>query len=516
MPEYGVPLLPKSGVLPASKSNPGTPITEFLVPRSNFYGKATDHDETTADILTARFKSQVSKDFMVYSDTRLAFYDRDFASGPAECANNFPAGAGNDCQTHYKAGDYAGAVINYGGGNPGYVQETWGAQNITGFLAKVNTGGLKHEIVAGIDAYYQSNERDTWFVQNGPLGGKQPTVTGPNSATLLNPVFENVTGYYLYHDANANNGRREADATNFAVFASDRIWLTKEFSFLGGVRWDDYNANYGFRCNVAADTTTTPIDERCNEWRTSETSTEFWSPKMSFIWEPSEQETYYVSWARSFTPAGTFISNEVNAIGVLPGQDALDPEVSETWEAGAKYNLLNNKLGLTAAVFQITKDNASYTDSQGDSVPSGEVQRVRGFELGVSGQVTKAWFLQSSYAYLDSEIIDAKTLRTGTGVCSPGVAGCNGSSPEYVHPIYDPSTTIGNKVQQAPENAFNIWTTYNLSTSVRHGPWQADCRRRRDLCRWLLYQQRQQQRDPVSADLRWSYPVRGRPLEVRS
>jgi catecholate siderophore receptor len=403
---------------------------------------------------------------MVYSDTRLAFYDRDFASGPAECANNFPAGAGNDCQTHYKAGDYAGAIINYGGGNPGYEQETWGAQNITGFLAKLNAGGLKQEIVAGIDTYYQSNERDTWLVN----GNKQPT-SGPNRATLLNPVFENVTGYYLSHDANANNGRREADATSFAVFASDRVWLTKEFSFLGGVRWDDYNANYGFRCNTT-DSATTPQNDACNEWRETESSTQFWSPKLSLIWEPSEQETYYVSWARSFTPAGTFISNEVNAIGILPGQSALDPEVSETWEAGAKYNLLNNKLGLTAAVFQITKDNASYTDSQGDSVPSGEVQRVRGFELGVSGQVTRAWFLQSSYAYLDSEILDGKTLRSCTGVviAASNTASCPGIPlGTYVSPVYDPTNT-GNKIQQAPENAFNIWTTYNLSTLFYTGP----------------------------------------------
>ena len=47
-------------------------------------------------------------------------------------------------------------LINYGGGNPGLsMQETWGAQNITGFLAKLNTGGLRHELVAGVDTYYQ-------------------------------------------------------------------------------------------------------------------------------------------------------------------------------------------------------------------------------------------------------------------------------------------------------------------------------------------------------------------------
>jgi len=417
-PDYGVPILARSGS--ASKANPAIPVTEWLVPKSTYYGKSVDHDETTADIITARFKSKLDKDVTVFSDTRLAFYSRDFASGPAECS-----GA---CLAAMQSGDYDNTVFNYGGGNPGYEQDTWGAQNITGVNAKFNTGGLRHEAVAGVDVYYQSNERETWFVN----GTKQPAVVGPDSATLVNPVYENVTGYSLYH--NPATGNRDSDATSYAVFASDRVWLTKELSILGGIRWDHYESNFSYYCLNGR---TACLGGEGQKDMSS--TTEFWSPKLSVIWEPTENQNYYVSWAKSFTPSGGFVSNEVNTITL--GQDSLEPEVSETWEAGVKYNLFGGRLGLTAAVFRIEKDNASYTDTVGDTIPTGDVVRVQGVELGISGQLTKDWFAQAAYAYIDSEILESTT-----------------------------AANIGNDGQQTPANNFSLWTTYNLSSLIYTGP----------------------------------------------
>lgn len=435
-PDYGVPILARSGT--ATKANPGTPVTEWLVPKSTYYGKSVDHDETQTDILTARFKSKLNQEVSVFSDTRLAFYSRDFASGPAECGTTVVAGYA--CATQFASGDYEHATLNYGGGNPGYEQDTWGAQNITGVNANFNAGGFKHEAVAGVDVYYQSNERRTWFVN----GTKQPGTFGSDVATIVNPVYENVTGYTLYHDDSLNNGRRESDATSFAVFASDRLWLTKEVSLLGGIRWDHYEADFGYQCVTGGTTTCTGGDG----WKELSSTTEFWSPKLSVIWEPTANQNYYVSWARAFSPTGGFISNEVNSIGTAAGQSALDPEVSETWEAGVKYTLLGGRLGLTAAAFHIMKDNARYTDSGGDSIPSSEIQRVQGIELGISGQLTKAWSMQAAYAYLDSEIL------------SNGPPNRNGVVTQ----------TVGNRVQQTPENTFSLWTTYDLSTAFYTGP----------------------------------------------
>ncbi|MDD7998726.1 TonB-dependent receptor domain-containing protein, partial [Kosakonia radicincitans] len=75
----------------------------------------------------------------------------------------------------------------------------------------------------------------------------------------------------------------------------------------------------------------------------------------------------------------------------------LDPEENESYEAGVKYSLLGGKLGLSGALFRVEKSNAYYTDSTGNSVASGEKQRVQGVELGLSGSITDKWMVSAAY-----------------------------------------------------------------------------------------------------------------------
>ena len=314
-------------------------------------------------------------------------------------------------------------------------------------------------------------------------------------------MFENVTGYSLYHDINANNGRREADATSSRVFASDRVWLTKQFSVLGGVRWDDYKRQlrlplqrrlYGHDDNA---------DRRALQRvaPNSKANTQFWSPKASLIWEPTEQQTYYVSWAKSFTPPGTFVSNEVNAIGILPGQSALDPEVSETWEAGAKYSLLDGQARPDRRPCSRSRRTMpAYNElDRATSVPSGEVQRVRGVELGVSGQVTNAWFVQASYAYLDSEILDGRRCVQNRRLQVHAVV-VQRKLATSTRPIYDP---IHYRQQGAAGSRERLQSLDDLRrvVAVLHRSRKATVGGGITYVGRLLHEPGQQQRDPQSA-----------------
>lgn len=400
-PDYGVPMIARSGA-----TSGGLPVTELGVDRSTFYGRSMDHDEGTADIITSRFQKKLSSNLTFYNDTRLAFYQRDFSTTVPGCSNATAGGCADEFL------DGGNPLITYGGGNPTYKQDVWGVQNVTSMVAKFHTGMLRHEAVAGLDVFYQEDDRPGWSVS-----GKTA------NATIRNPE-ERYRDTYTIAPNPANY--RYGHGSEIAVFASDRIWLLPQFSVLAGVRWTSFESAF-HQPNAE-----TPVHR--------ESSTDYVSPKVSLIWEPTREQTYYASWATAATPVGMFVTNSLNPIGSDAQENLL--EEHESWEVGAKYSLFNGKLGLTAAAFQVTKDNASATDpATGLTTLTGEVQRVRGIEVGIAGSITPAWKVNAGYAYLDSEILESAT-----------------------------ATNVGNRVGGVPEHAASLWTSYNLSKYLLQGP----------------------------------------------
>lgn len=421
-PDYGVP-----NVIGTGKQH-GGPATEYGLPRSTFYGKVSDHDETDVDIITSRFQNKVNSQLTLNNDTRLAFYSRDFATTVPGCT-----GA---CADSFLAGNNPN--VSYGGGNPAYKQDAWGIQNISSATAHFSTGVFKHEAVAGIDVFYQEDDRPGW-----QQTGKPTTSTG---TPIRNPGLTYNQRYPLVRDPVFD---RSGDGTEIGLFASDRVWFTPELSVLGGIRWTHFEnsfqqPNATTTSGAPPVTVTTPID------RNSEG--EYWSPKISLIWEPTKSQTYYVSWARSASPVGQFVTNSLNPIANDGIGDAV--EENESYEAGAKFSFLDGRLGFTTAIFQIDKNNASSVDpATGLAVFTGEEQRVRGIEFGVSGQVTKAWTMNAGLTFVDSEILYNPESRNASGVVTV-------AENQYK----------GNEIGGVPDTAFSIWTTYNLSESIISGP----------------------------------------------
>ncbi|RUM98317.1 TonB-dependent siderophore receptor [Pseudaminobacter arsenicus] len=406
-PDYGVPMVARGA---SSPDNPLLPITEFGVPRSSFYGKAQDHDIFNTHAVTSKVKWEAEDWLTLYNDTRLSVYDRDFSTSVPSCNDN----NGSTCASDFFAGNPA-FLSGYGGGNPTYEQNSWGIQNVTTGVAKFETGSMRHEMVVGLDMFYQKNERDAFSVT-----GKDPSIVD-----VRNP---GATFDLPYSVARNPNGDRNGSGTNIGLFASDRVWLTPEFSVLAGGRWDYFDSKY----HQATTSNSNPAPFEGRE------KTSAFSPKASLIWEPTQDQTYYASWARSFTPAGQFIANTSSAIS--PNTPNLDPEKSDLYEVGAKVNFLGGLMSVTGAVFQIEKSNAFFTDPvTGDTETTGEEQRVRGIELGVSGKPTDAWTVGLSYSYMDSEIL----------------AAFNSSGA--------PTGVEGNEVAYVPHNSVSLWTSYEVS-----------------------------------------------------
>lgn len=402
-PDMGVPSL----ILPAGDEGHSLPVTEYGVPRSNYFGKESDRDRTNVDMVTVRFRKEIGDWLTLSNDTRYARYTRWMAFTPVMCGTGFGGYVNfGNCSAEVLAGNLDATYAIW----PiiGDRQKSSGGQNITTAVARFDTGALKHELVAGVDIYYQRN-------LFGSLVGSQTRTPG----TLLNPNFENPPGFTISNYPGVVHAR----AWNIGLFASDHIWFTDQISFIGGLRWDNYNAktaSYG------------------DAWAKAETK--FVSPKASLMWEPSRRQTYYVSYARSFTPAGQNIS----FMGTVSEGPALSPDKNYTIEAGGKWSLLDDQLGLTAALFRTIKDRGSYNDPlTGASVTAGEKDRVQGVELGITGKITRAWDVQASYTYLDSKIL------AGTPIS-----------------YFSPTDSTGNRVAYVSKSNLAIWSTYDVATLI--------------------------------------------------
>lgn len=465
MPDFGVPFADADGAAfpGAVGSRVGRPVTEYGVDRSNYYGKSTDIDDYSVDMLTSRLTHKVNKNLTFFNDTRLAFYDRYFAQTVTSCGNNAAAGF---CAQGVESGNFD--VPYQFGGPAGFDQEASGIQNITTAVAKFKTGAFRHEAVVGIDLFYQEDNRtnlanynaDGEIVINAPISGQpapDPDRLKGFPGTIGNPNFTPN-----YRTGKNPLALKEAEADNVALFASDRVWLTKEFSLLGGVRWDRYRASYratDSQTGLWTGSTGANTYSSATSAEDIDTESEFTSPKASVIWEPSANQSYYASWAKSYSPVGQFITND-NASVAGGGQENRDPEENELWEVGAKVSTPDGRLGFTAALFRVEKGNASYADLDGNTLLSGEEQRVQGLELGVTGSVTKAWTLQAAYAYLDSEILKS-TATLPTPANPPG-------TPDVAQRAY----IEGNDVPFVPEHSISLWSTYELSKHIpTSGKW---------------------------------------------
>lgn len=394
MPDYGVPMVANGA---ATKANPSLPITEFGIPRTNFYGKQQDHDITNSHALTSNLRWEAGENFTLYNDTRVSYDMRDFSTSVPGCS-----GA---CVTAFFAGAPT-AISSYGGGNPTYVQRSFGLQNITTGVAEVDTGSIRHQLVGGIDIYYQNNERDNY------------AVTGKVLANLYNPAASFGAPYTV--SATPSTTRR-GHSTNVAAFLSDRIWFTEQFSLLAGARWDNFSTTYDVTTTATGVTTT----------RTSNSS--FISPKASLIWEPTPNQTYYASWAQSATPPGMFTTNASDALSAATAVQT--PEISSSYEIGGKIDFLEGRLGLTAAIYQVDKNNVIYTNpATGLDTLSSDAVRSRGFELGLSGKPTDNLTVTLAYAFNDARIVESNT-----------------------------AATIGNQAAFAVRNSVSLWTSYEAS-----------------------------------------------------
>jgi catecholate siderophore receptor len=460
-PDYGIVIVQKPGditALPASEYGVG-------VERSTFTGYLADLDRNDADMVTLRLSHRLNGKVSLNSDTRYGVYSRDFQYTTVDqCAA---------CTLALFDGNPATEAFGGTGGQGPYSMDAWGLQNISTVRVDYDLGHLKNQLIAGIDVSRQQNDK-TIFAYTLPVGVlTRPAIPRP----LVNPNPNLPAGYAVFHavpgqniacvgSANCTTAVNGAmvftntlgTATEFSggvaddagAFLTDRLWLTERLSVMGSYRVDLYKAKL---TSLLFNNTATAIEVKPT----------LKSPRASAVYEPADDQTYYVSWGRSQTPQGTSIVGAGAALAVTTKD--LQPEDSEIWELGAKLAIPGTRLAATASVFDIRKSNALQTDPATGflQAQSGERQQVKGIELGVAGKITPAWTVSAGYAYLDARIKEsfanctvAATTVTGTPagiICPVGATAA--------FPVLN-QIAVGHQVTFVPKSSASLFTTYDL------------------------------------------------------
>ena len=361
------------------------------VPRRNYYGFARDNYlKTDVDIITMKIEHDVNDSVMVRDQVRYANYDRNvLITEPKLAAGVTPATPLN-------------AV--------GVVRNELSAVSTEGFLqnqadvtAKFGTGPVDHELVGGIEAATESSDPT------------RRTYTGVTQTSLLHP---NANDPFMGQATVSS--RVQASIDSVALYVLDTMKLNEQWDLMGGVRWD--HAETESRQFIAPQGDFHRTDDMPS-WRGA------------VVFKPKKNGSFYFGYGTSFNPSAEQIS-------LSAGNQNLPPESNETFELGTKWDLLDNRLSLRAALFRTIKSNARETNPTNSLliVESG-TQRSQGFELEAGGAITEEWRVIATYAYVDSAVLNSRFFPA----------------------------SVGAPLANAPQNTFSIWTTYEFPFKMEFG-----------------------------------------------
>lgn len=394
IPDYGTPLI----------LGPGThvyrPVTEYGVDRANFYGMDIDQNATSDNKQTARFSYRLTPHITLSDDLRGEAFFRQFAASKivcdATCTANFFGPHPERALVARSGADTGGAGNGASGGSTKqplpYDQRSWSVQNVASLVAEFSTFHLHHQLISGLDISRVGNVlASSVYLKARPFANL--LAPDPHVGDLgLVPGQQDIPGLVNYSGIGAKDNYN-GYGFDTGAFLSDQIELTRWLSLKGGLRWDRWQTSYnalGGNLRLYPDLHFHNVTNVIN-------------PSVSLLVTPDEHQTYYFTWGAATTPAGIYVTNTLFPIRP-PAGDISAPEHSHLYEIGAKYSLAHDRLGLTAALFRLDKDNAVSTDpSTGLATSTGDEQRNQGLELSATGLILPHWNISATYALYDDE-----------------------------------------------------------------------------------------------------------------
>lgn len=452
-PQYGVPYYRNAfndGPLPGADP-------------SNYYGyHNVDKQDITVDMLTGIFEHDFSENLTLRSLARFQKVDQlsivDATQG-TWCLPSNVTPTGGSCLIPGGPGPADDIAVPPGqympSGPRGHGRDTSNAIAIsqTDLTARFSTGAMEHALVAGVSFSRETFELETLnFFRNAD--GTNPYAPAPNHLPFMD--IRNPDSRYIgpYNKTLVN--KSEGTLTNQAVYVFDTLKFGERWMLNLGARYEHNEGD-----SVPYKVSTTPGSIGKNDGKDlaayAENKDNLFSYRAGLVYKPADNGSVYLSYANSKTPSKASVNGTCTLTSTTGTANCtVDPETAVNIELGTKWEVLEGKLALTAAVFRNERENFRVADPDptnltGEQALDGKA-RVQGVALGAAGRITRDWSIFANYTYLDSEV-----LRSVSDFClaNPGTANC-GNSAAF------PDPQKGNPLTNVPKHSASLWTTYAL------------------------------------------------------
>lgn len=321
-----------------------------------------------------------------------------------------------------------------------------------------NTGSIKHRFNTGAEYTQQTSDRTQYIVDGKTTTGAAFNKCTPSDissgwcSSVQHPSQTPWMGTLTTQGADQFSTKTKSTS----VYVLDNIELTPQWILDLGLRWDKFDTKqtmtYGaLNSNVTANPPTASVGDQ----KRYQNNSDFFNYQAGITFKPVENGAIYLSYATSANPVGVDAGDGSEGIGV-PGRNTtevqaqamnnLKPEEVKTYELGTKWDVLDDNVNLTAAIFRTEKTNTRAVDLDGFTRNIGKT-RVDGIELGINGNITPEWAVSAGYTYLDSELVDGGFVNTAA----------SGQPANFVA-----SPNNGNQVQNVAKNSATLWTTYQV------------------------------------------------------
>jgi catecholate siderophore receptor len=380
IPDYGIPFID------------GAPAH---VNRRNYYGLLNyDRTKNDTDIGTVRLEHKFNDHLSLINSARYGHYDFTYLLSAPHLDDDYtePPAPGTPLADIVVYRDQPSSA--------GTEEECVDRTEVT---AKFDAAGISHTLITGVELSRETS--DTTKYING-IDTVSPT-------SLLDP-----DPYYSPPTPLDVDTLPRTYGTDVSFSAMDRMRLAAQWDFDAGLRWDRFNSHF-------SEPVTGSVFSR------SDTEV---SPRAALVYKPEAWASFYASYGSSYNPAIEYLT-------LAPSSESLSPEKDYTTEVGAKLDFLDQRLAVTAALFDTLLDNARQADPDDPTVQQVPFdQRVLGAELGASGYITSQLEIQAAYTHLDDRIA-AST---------------------------DP-LAIGKRAPNIPADSANLWLTWEPGRTWRVG-----------------------------------------------
>ncbi|MFZ1181162.1 MAG: TonB-dependent siderophore receptor [Herbaspirillum sp.] len=425
LPDSGIPYNnPKTS---DARNGNGSP---YQVDRNNFYGLADrDFRKTQADIATVRVEHDVGARLHLRNTTRYSKTSNDYIwTQPDDSQGN----------------TYNGLVWRRANTR---ISDVESMQNQTELFGEFLAGSVKHNFSMGVEMSRAEATSDSYHVR--ATTGATACASGAGAASNYD-----CTSLYQPNPADPWRGyigraNRPTEAVNtaYSVYLFDHASMNEQWSINAGLRYDSYRSSSRTPAYPAISAAASPTGAAIAVVAASDlhNKSSFLNYQAGVVFKPAANGSVYVNYSTASDPAGLNANDGTSDGAISAANQNLAPERSRSYELGSKWDVMDDRLSLTAAIFRTEKTNARITAANGTTRLAGNY-KVDGMELGFAGNVTAEWQVFGGYTFMNSRVVDTTSFSRGV---------VNVSS--------------GKQFANIPRNSFSLWSTYLLMPRLTVG-----------------------------------------------